>query len=309
MMGERWGWSRWIVVGFAAFACGPSAGPDDAFGSGTTTGAPPSHPTPPSSQTSTTGVASSQSSDAEGDADSSFIVAPDGGGVCIALPDGTVAHCPWPCSPFRQDCPAGAKCMPYASDGGPAWNATRCVEIARDPSTIGESCAVQGSAVAGIDDCDIGAMCFHVDPETNEGTCVGMCMGSALKPICDPGLTCTIRNEAVLTLCLPSCNPLIDDCDEDQVCAPGESDFGCVPQGDPVPNGEPCDLHDQCVAGSSCIDGELADCGEESCCSAYCDLAVPNPHAVCGDGKVCAAWFEPGRGPPALQSLGICVAR
>ncbi|MEX1364969.1 MAG: hypothetical protein AB1Z98_17710, partial [Nannocystaceae bacterium] len=31
------------------------------------------------------------------------------------------------CSLFAQDCPDGEKCMPWANDGGDAWNATICV--------------------------------------------------------------------------------------------------------------------------------------------------------------------------------------
>jgi len=223
----------WILAGFAPLACGPSLTASEASGGGTTSAATSSDPTldPTPSQGSTIDVApteTSNSSDAEDGDDSAFIVMGEWGPVCAELPDGTLAHCTI-CDVWTQDCPSGEKCIAWASDGG-TWNATRCSGIVRDPGAIGDPCTVEGSAFSGIDDCDIGAMCFHVDPETNEGTCLGLCIGSAEDPICDPGTTCTIRNDGVLTLCLPTCNPLLDDCDEGHVCGSDESDFWCVPQ-------------------------------------------------------------------------------
>jgi hypothetical protein len=64
------------------------------------------------------------------------------------------------CDLWKQDCPPGEKCMPWANDGGGSWNATRCTPLAEDPRQPGEPCTVEGSGVSGRDDCDIRAMCW-----------------------------------------------------------------------------------------------------------------------------------------------------
>ena len=50
-----------------------------------------------------------------------FIEMPDGGGATNE------------CNQWVQDCPEGEKCMPWANDGGSAWNATRCRPGRRRP--------------------------------------------------------------------------------------------------------------------------------------------------------------------------------
>jgi len=131
----------------------------------------------------------------------SFLTDPDGGGVAIE------------CSGWDQDCPAGEKCQPWANDGGPQHNATRCTPVAPDPMSPGDPCTVEGSGVSGIDDCDVGVLCFDVAEDSLEGTCVAMCGGSEKSPECPEGSWCSISNEGVLALCLPD-----ELCIDDGVC-------------------------------------------------------------------------------------------
>ena len=123
------------------------------------------------------------------------------------------------CDVFMQDCLDGEKCMPWANDGGEVWNASRCTPIDTDPAAPGEPCAVEGSGFSGIDTCAEGAMCFHVDPETNEGVCVELCSGDADTPVCLEG-TCVLQFEPALPLCFQTCDPDMPDCDPTEVCEP-----------------------------------------------------------------------------------------
>ena len=137
---------------------------------------------------------------------------------------------PFECDIFAQDCPDGEKCMPWANDGGGAWNATRCTAVDDSAGQPGDECIVEGSGVSGIDSCDLGVMCWDVDPETNVGTCVAMCTGDEANPICeDPATTCTIANNGAIVLCLPTCDPLLQDCGDDQGCYPIDDEWSCAP--------------------------------------------------------------------------------
>lgn len=158
--------------------------------------------------------------------------APDGGDVTIE------------CDVWSQDCRAGSKCVPWANDGGQTWNATRCSPLADDPREVGEGCIAEGSAYSGIDDCVLGAVCWDVDDATLEGTCVAQCGGSEAAPECTDPLSCFIANAGVLTLCLPTCDPLMSDCPPDEVCAPSDEGHFCLPDasGAGGPHGDGCPL-------------------------------------------------------------------
>ena len=157
----------------------------------------------------------------DGGADSGigFIEMPDGGGASFE------------CDLFAQDCPEGDKCMPWANDGGDQWNATRCSPVEDDAGVIGDECTADGSGVSGLDDCELGAMCWEVD-DMNMGTCVEMCVGSSGDPLCPPGTWCYLGSDGSLAVCLEDelcdadgachcmCPEGVDpDCTEDQ-CAP-----------------------------------------------------------------------------------------
>jgi hypothetical protein len=246
-------------------------------------------------------------SDTDGDTDSGpdtvgFIQDPDGGGVSIE------------CDLWGQDCPEGEKCMPWANDGGGAWNAARCSPLDPNPAQVGDECTVEGSGVSGIDNCDIASMCWDVDPETNLGTCVSFCMGSEANPICeDPATNCVIANEGTLILCLPNCDPLLQDCAEGNACYPIVDAFACAPDvsGETGVYGDVCEFINVCDPGLLCANPEFTpDCAGASCCTPFCDMANPNASAECpgnAGGQECVAWYEEGQAPPGFEDVGFCA--
>ncbi len=226
-------------------------------------------------------------SDAEATDTNPFIDKPDGS--CFT-------HCSQiECDVWAQDCPEGEKCQAWANDGGNAWNASRCSPLAEEPGAPGDPCLVEGSGVSGIDDCDIGSMCFGVDPETNEGTCVARCQGSEANPMCPEGTACMIGFEAELNLCLPICDPLAPACADDEVCAhsasadPQDAPFVCqpVPPLTPQPYAAECSGLAICDVGLACVWAEnVPSCaGDQRCCTLLGDTLAP---PVCPDvGQSC----------------------
>ncbi|MCH9684851.1 MAG: ribulose phosphate epimerase [Deltaproteobacteria bacterium] len=230
-----------------------------------------------------------------------FIEDPDGGGISFE------------CDIFAQDCPDGEKCMPWSNDGG-AWNATRCSPIAENPGQPGDECAVEGSGTSGIDDCDVGVMCWDVDGETNMGTCVAMCTGDAANPICeDPDTTCSIANDGAIVLCLPVCDPLLQDCPEGQACYPVAEDWVCGPDasGEMGTYGDPCEFINVCDPGLICLGAAATpNCqGAGGCCTEVCDISDPAGDAQCTgapQGQTCQVWYEEGAAPPGYEDVGAC---
>lgn len=219
------------------------------------------------------------------------------------------------CDLFAQDCPEGEKCMPWANDGGAAWNSLRCSPLDDAPGQAGDACTVEGSGVSGVDDCDAGLMCWNVD-ENGQGSCVPMCTGSADAPLCDdPADTCVIANDGVLNLCLPACDPLLQDCDEGSACYGAGTSFACAPDAsgpDLGLYGDACEYTNACDPGLFCAAaGAVPGCeGSLGCCSEFCDLDAPNPDGACGGsalGQICEPWFAEGAAPPGYDNLGACV--
>jgi hypothetical protein len=239
----------------------------------------------------------------EGGLDQGFIDTPDGGGVSFE------------CDLFAQDCPAGEKCMPWANDGGPSWNATRCSPLDPNPAQVGDECMVEGSGVSGIDNCDIGLMCWNVD-ENALGVCEDMCTGSADNPICEnPDDVCSIANDGAIVLCLASCDPLIQDCQiENEVCYPINEDWACAPDasGEMGAYGEPCEFINACDQGSVCVGAAaFTNCaGATGCCSNVCDINNANADADCqalDAGQACEPWYIEGMAPPMMEDVGVCA--
>lgn len=233
-------------------------------------------------------------------------------GSFILPPEGPIADC----SVWAQDCPEGEKCMPWANDGSNSWNALKCVEVSDDPGQPGDSCAAEGSGVSGVDDCDLGSMCWDVDAQTRIGTCVAMCTGDQQSPTCeDPDTSCTIVNDGVLTLCLHDCDPLIQDCAPGQACYPVNGSFTCAPDASGPElgtYGDPCGAINACDVGLFCARAEaVPDCsGSAGCCSDYCDLDADNPLEDCSGaagGQECLPWFDEGEAPPGGEAFGACA--
>jgi hypothetical protein len=224
---------------------------------------------------------------------------------------------PYGCDQWLQDCPRGEKCMPWANDGGNSWNATRCSPLDANPKAVGEPCTVEGSGVSGIDDCELGAMCWNVDAETNMGECVAFCQGSEANPTCaDECSNCTLSGDGVLILCLPVCDPLAQDCGVGQGCYATGYDFACVPDlSDDAEGGgaigTACEFINTCDPGTVCANPEVVPgCEGNGCCAPFCDVSGPDPCDAWLPGTVCTPWYEE---PPPTEgcstgTIGVCIA-
>jgi len=279
-----------------------------------------------SSGSTTTSGSSSTSSTSTGLADDTTGttgLASTGEPAVIFVPELDAGHDDFECDPFTQDCPPGQKCLPWGNDGG-SWNATRCSPVADDPAAVGEPCHVEGSYYSGIDDCELGAMCWDVDPETNEGVCFAQCVGSLDDVevlICeDPDHQCVLWSttwEAGLALCHPVCDPLLQDCPADQACYPQEHsggwDWFCGndASGDAGAYGDLCEYVNVCAPGLVCQEGTVPGCeGVWGCCTEVCDLSDPLGDAQCSgaaEGQQCLPWYEDDDTPPGYEDVGVCT--
>jgi hypothetical protein len=277
---------------------GPGTSSTDGTGSTGSTGSTSSTSTGESSSSSTTEGVSATGSSSSGEFETGvvFIIEPD-------VPGGME------CSPWLQDCPVGEKCNAWDSSGGGSWDGNACFPIDPDPVGVGETCTVQGSETSGIDNCELGAMCWNVDNMTNEGTCVALCTGTPADPVCAAGTTCAITNGGVLTLCLPGCDPLLQDCDPGQACYPVGEDFTCAPDASGAAgiDGDGCEFINVCDPGLMCVfAGAVEGCfGFAGCCTPFCDVSMggdPCPAL----SEECVPFYEPGLAPPGLEDVGVC---
>jgi hypothetical protein len=302
-----------LTVGVAG--CGPERGLEDAGAAETDGGsttrsdsAGAATSTDPDSTTSGTDPDTTAATDTDEPTTSAGFIygAPDDGGVSI-----------FECDVWSQDCPDGRKCAPWDNTGQGAWNATKCVPVDPVSAPPGEPCHVEGSGTSGIDDCALGAICWKVDPDTLEGTCVAQCQGTEANPSCPDDLACSITHAGALTLCLQACSPILQDCPPGEACHGIGDVFVCVPQasGTQGGHGQPCDEVGVCDPGFFCADAsfvpECQDGEARGCCSSHCDLSDPEPDATCAAFSptlVCTPWFEPGTAPEGYEHGGACVA-
>jgi hypothetical protein len=212
------------------------------------------------------------------------------------------------CDVFAQDCPDGQKCMPWANDGGSSWNATICTPVDAMPGLVGDDCQAEGGGLSGIDTCDKGLICWFLDPE-NKGTCIDMCEGTPEAPTCpDPGQTCDISNDGVIIVCLDTCNPLVQECPDGQICFfDGVNEFICDfdASGEEGQYQDPCAYINVCDYGLFCADPMgVPDCDSgDGCCAPYCSIMDPQ----CPMGTMCEPWYTEGTAPPGQEDIGACL--
>ncbi len=287
-----------------AVGCGPDVVPTRPSASSESSGNPGSSSTTtgdPAPQTTTSTTSGSGGLDSTTTATSTTM-----GAGFLADPD---VGRGFECNIYLQDCPSGQKCTLWANDGGSSWNATRCVPIVDNPDASTEPCTVEGSAVSGLDSCDFGLMCWDVDPQTGVGVCRSFCTGSQSRPTCDdPNDVCFISSS--LELCLPVCDPLVQDCPAGEGCYAVNQYFTCVPDGSEGGGaaGDPCEFINVCIPGLACVNSDVVPgCkGAIGCCSAFCDVsrAVPS----CPAGQECLPWYRRGQGKPGDEDVGVCGA-
>lgn len=218
-----------------------------------------------------------------------------------------------PCDIWQEDCPEGQKCMPVSLDGDDVWDQTVCAPVVGDPAGLDEPCQQLGDGFDGLDTCDKHLMCWEVDPLTNTSVCLGLCTGTLNDPSCaSPEAACQLPAESVLSLCLPTCDPLGEGCPSGQVCIPDRTaeHFICAPDlsGDGGQAFDACAFSNQCGPGHVCVSSDAAppcDPMEPACCLPFCDLTEPDPCP--GLDLECVPWFEPDNSPLPPPHLGVCA--
>lgn len=144
------------------------------------------------------------------------------------------------------------------------------------------------------------------------GTCTAMCTGSARAPICPDMSPCPIASRGTLNLCIPSCDPLVQDCAAGKACYPINDGFLCfedASEGGGAANA-PCEFINVCAAGLMCADVAFvgAGCpgGSTGCCTPFCEFpggACPNPD------QSCVQFYDPMDvpiNPPNAAAIGVC---
>ncbi|MFV8749387.1 ribulose phosphate epimerase [Nannocystaceae bacterium ST9] len=212
------------------------------------------------------------------------------------------------CDPIAQDCPEGEKCVAYASSGG-TWDANKCVMV-KGSGTAGDQCVYDGAEL-GSDDCDESTVCWNsldVDGQLI-GTCFPFCTGNVDNPICDdPDLTCRVVNDGIIAICLPRCDPLLQDCPDGLGCywSGTSGTFQCIIVAGGIPTGEPCGFNNDCNPGNFCADpAVLESCNGSACCASFCDL-TEDPTS-CTAPYECVPFFDEGTAPPEYTDLGLCI--
>ncbi len=98
------------------------------------------------------------------------------------------------------------------------------------------------------------------------------------------------------------CDPLLQDCNNQEVCIPHEDGFACFQTDGSDVFGDPC-VQTSCDVGLLCWANPFDSCPAAECCTAFCDMDFPD----CPMGLECASYYEPGMEPPGFESVGICV--
>jgi hypothetical protein len=298
---DRSGWVAALVAGWSV-GCGGKLPAEDQVTEGTSTSTS-------GRDTTTTSTATME--------DESVATTTDSDTGDTPIPDDTPE--PWGrCDMWTQDCPDGWKCAPRDSTGGGAdyWNDNRCVPVVDDPAQPGEPCHVEGWPFSGQDDCDLGSFCWDLDP-AKEGKCIAHCVGTPEDHACaDEALVCMWTFAARVTLCLPPCDPLLQDCLDGEACHGADQGFACFPELEaPGGYGDACTHPIMCDAGMFCAHADYVpncDVGPAvGCCSTLCNLMDDEPDAVCvahSPDLLCVPWFAPGSAPRAYEHVGHCLS-
>ena len=270
-----------------------------------------------SSGASETSGSSTATTAAQNEPASSSSSSDDGSGSTDELPSNFLAEpdnaYSFECDLWAQDCPPGEKCNAWANDGGGDWNATACVPIVPNPDAVGEPCSVVGEITSGIDTCELGAMCWEVDPKTNEGICRAYCQGEESDPYCeDPDTQC--GGHRSFPVCVPLCCPVEQDCPEGEGCYAVSEDFYCAPDasGDLGAFGDACEFINVCDPGMICLDPSVVPpglpCheGAVGCCTPFCVVGSSSCSEL-DPAMECAPWYEDGHAPPGFEFTGVCV--
>jgi hypothetical protein len=264
---------------------------DDPLPTSTSTPTTTGTPDPPTASTSGTGETTTP-----------FISKPDASDDPTGKCDGL--------KQLNPECPPGQKCT---IDG--ALTASHCVDIVPRPKGLYEPCTVQRDQFSGLDDCDLGMLCWDVDKQ-GHGTCIGLCDWEGIECTCaDPKAARWFCQDCAVGLCFPTCDPLIQDCPDDKLCIAsmnGSNTFTCTPDasGDEGQTNDPCESINGCDEGLLCLIPAFASsaCMPDAfgCCQPFCDFSknasCPNPD------QECRQYFDPmNEIPEGLEDVGVCA--
>ena len=286
-----------LALALGGVACGPPKAVDDRGNDSTSSDSPDPTDDPtddPTTSTDPTGPDPTDSDD--GPVTTQFV--PEGDFIC---------DCASQCDAYLQDCPEGEKCVPYPSAGGRLPDANKCVPLLGELPP-GSACTMEDQASA-TDDCDALGICWdRVDGV--HGTCRAFCQGTGDDPICPEGEVCFHAYEGSLSVCVPGCDPFLQDCDDGLGCYWSGAAFACaVTLPAALELGEPCGYLTDCNPGLGCVDAEqVPGCLGAACCSPYCDTSLGDADCAALPGTTCVAFFEEGQAPPAWETLGLCAA-
>ncbi len=251
------------------------------------------------------------------------------GGTESSTGSSTGAVEPGECGTSLEGCNEGFKCNVYATEGNQnVLGNLGCFPLDPEAKQVDEPCQVGEDPWDGIDDCVEGAVCWNADEDGN-GTCLSLCplMGDEYGCYYEDAGSCNVCQECAVGLCIPICNPLLDDCPDGQLCVPDQQgSFGCVlDAGDgQSPAGTPCDFVNACDVGTQCLAPQLypvPECeGASGCCTPMCDWSefdadldgvadMGDPSSACElPGAECAPWYEnPQEAIPELAGVGACI--
>lgn len=216
---------------------------------------------------------------------------------------------PPPCDTYTQDCARGEKCTVFSYGGGGAWDATKCVAVTGDKKP-GEVCIAEDGGYSGVDDCEKGAICWDVDL-MGMGTCRAFCTGAPEAPTCAIGWVC--QSGRLMGFCIPLCDPLLQDCPDDDFCIANGYYFECSVDGsgDAGKANDPCWLADDCDKGLACVNAPASsaacDQGFENCCQPFCKFIEGQDGDCPNADQKCLQWYDPMMPiPPGYEDVGIC---
>jgi hypothetical protein len=187
---------------------------------------------------------------------------------------------------------------------GSGWDCVKCVPVLGDQAA-GEPCLSDGATV-GTDDCDASSWCFTYDE--GEGTCRAFCGGAADDPECAPGSTCWISNEGSIVVCVPACDPVLQDCEQGLGCYWSGAIFGCIFTYTRQAINEPCGYLNDCEPGLYCTDAAaLPNCMAARCCSPFCNIGLGDTPCEALPGTACVSFFLEGEAPVGYEHVGLCM--
>jgi hypothetical protein len=219
------------------------------------------------------------------------------------------------CDIYAQDCPTGEKCVPYSDQADLVPDDLRCCPIqGNEELQPGDSCMVQDYFGSCLDNCGVGSFCLDIDND-GQGTCQGLCGGSAENPDCEVDETCFVYFKGT-PMCFDNCDPLAQGCPEGQGCYPdakaeGGTGFICLPSIGSNTFGDYCWLLSNCAPGYICVTPEyIPDCNSPvGCCTPLCEVTEEDNCSEFDPQLECVSWYLNGQTPPSvsLEDVGTCI--